>query len=65
MDLILRNTRVRGHDKLVDIAVNNGVIAPRLLVMRRGQIVARTTPSETVLCPKGWKQEVISFDVHE
>ena len=32
-------------------------IAPRLLVMRRGQIVARTTPSETVLCPKGWKKE--------
>lgn len=36
--------------------------APRLLVMRRGQIVARTTPSETVLCPKGWKKEVISFE---
>jgi len=36
-------------------------IAPRLLVMRRGQIVARTTPSETVLCPKGWKKEVITF----
>ena len=31
-------------------------------VMRRGQIVARTTPSETVLCPKGWKKEVITFD---
>ena len=29
--------------------------------MRRGQIVARTTPSETVLCPKGWKKEVIDF----
>jgi len=36
-------------------------IAPRLFVMRRGQIVARTTPSETVLCPKGWKKEAISF----
>jgi cytosine/creatinine deaminase len=36
-------------------------IAPRLLVMRRGQIVARTTPSETVLCPKGRKKEVIDF----
>jgi cytosine deaminase len=36
-------------------------IAARLLVMRRGQIVARTTPSETVLCPKGWKKEVITF----
>jgi len=36
-------------------------IAPRLLVMRNGQIVARTTPSETVLCPKGWKKEVINF----
>ena len=38
-------------------------IAPRLLVLRRGQIVARTTPSETVLCPKGWKKEVIDFTV--
>jgi cytosine deaminase len=37
-------------------------IAPRLLVMRRGQIVARTTPSETVICAKGWKKEIISFD---
>ena len=27
MDLILRNTRVRGHDKPVDIAINNGLIA--------------------------------------
>jgi cytosine deaminase len=36
-------------------------IAPRLLVMRNGQIVARTTPSETILCPKGWKKEVIDF----
>ena len=27
MDLILRNTRVRGHDKNVDIAVNDGLIA--------------------------------------
>jgi len=36
-------------------------IAPRLLVIRRGQIVARTTPSETVVCPKGWKKETISF----
>ncbi|HUI07796.1 MAG TPA: cytosine deaminase [Verrucomicrobiae bacterium] len=36
-------------------------IAPRLLVIRRGQIVARTTPGETVLCPKGWKKEVIDF----
>jgi cytosine deaminase len=36
-------------------------IASRLIVMRRGQIVARTTPSETVLCPKGWKKEVITF----
>ena len=36
-------------------------IAPRLLVIRGGQIVAHTTPSETVLCPKGWKKEVIDF----
>ena len=43
-------------------ALADSRIAPRLLVMRRGQIVARTTPSETVLCPKGWKKEVISFD---
>jgi cytosine deaminase len=35
--------------------------APRLLVIRRGQIVVRTKPSETVLCPKGWKKEVIDF----
>jgi cytosine deaminase len=27
MDLILRNARVRGHEKLVDIAVKNGAIA--------------------------------------
>ncbi len=27
MDLILRNARIRGHDKTVDIAVNDGVIA--------------------------------------
>ena len=27
MDLILRNARVRGHDKTVDIAINNGLIA--------------------------------------
>jgi cytosine deaminase len=38
-------------------------IAPRLLVMRHGQIVARATPSETVLCPKGWKKEVIDFTI--
>jgi cytosine deaminase len=36
-------------------------IAPRLIVIKRGQIVARTTPSETVLCPKGWKREAIDF----
>jgi hypothetical protein len=30
--------------------------------MRRGQIVARTIPSETILCPKGWKKETISFN---
>jgi hypothetical protein len=30
--------------------------------MRNGQTVARTTPSETILCPKGWKKEVIDFD---
>jgi len=40
-------------------------IAPRLLVMRHGQIVARTTPSETILCPKGWKTEVITFNSKE
>jgi len=33
--------------------------------MRAGQIVARTPPSETVLCPKGWKKEVIDFNVVE
>ena len=38
-------------------------IAPRLLVIRNGQIVARTTPSETVLCPKGWKKEAIDFRI--
>jgi len=38
-------------------------IAPRLIVMRRGQIIARTTASETVLCPKGWKKEVIDFRI--
>jgi len=38
-------------------------IAPRLLVIRNGQIVARTTPSETVLCRKGWKKEFIDFRV--
>ena len=27
MDLILRNARVRGHDRNVDIGVDNGVIA--------------------------------------
>src|SRR5439155_4290406 len=27
MDLILRNARIRGHDKPVDIAVHNGLIA--------------------------------------
>ena len=27
MDLILRNARVRGHDRNVDIAVNDGVAA--------------------------------------
>ena len=27
MDLILRNARVRGHDKNVDIAVHDGLIA--------------------------------------
>jgi cytosine deaminase len=37
-------------------------IAPRLLVIRRGQIVARTTPGETVICPKSWKKEVIGFN---
>ncbi|HVM62619.1 MAG TPA: cytosine deaminase [Verrucomicrobiae bacterium] len=37
-------------------------IAPRLLVMRAGQIIARTTPAETVICAKGWKKEVISFN---
>ena len=37
-------------------------IAPRLLVLRRGEIVARTTPCETILCAKGWKKEVITFD---
>jgi len=37
-------------------------IAPRLLVVRNGQIVARTTPGETVLCPKGWKKETITFN---
>jgi hypothetical protein len=26
-------------------------------------IVARTTPSETILCPKGWKKEVIDFNM--
>ena len=36
-------------------------IAPRLLVMRAGQIVARTTPSTTILYPKGWRKEVITF----
>jgi cytosine/creatinine deaminase len=36
-------------------------IASRLLVIKSGQIVARTTPSETVLCAKGWKKEIISF----
>src|SRR2546425_11441101 len=40
-------------------------IAPRLLVMRAGQIVARTTPCETVLCPKGWKKEVIDFQPNQ
>jgi cytosine deaminase len=40
-------------------------IAPRLLVMRRGQILARTTPSETVICAKGWKKEVITFTPSE
>ena len=38
-------------------------IAPRLLFIRNGQIVARTTPSETVLCPKGWKKEAIDFRI--
>ena len=38
-------------------------IAPRLIVMRRGQIIASTTASETVLCPKGWKKEVIDFRI--
>jgi len=38
-------------------------IAPRLLVMRSGQIVARTTPSEIVLCPKSWKKEAIDFTI--
>jgi cytosine deaminase len=37
-------------------------IAPRLLVMRCGQIVARTTPSETILCPKGFRKEAITFE---
>jgi cytosine deaminase len=37
-------------------------IAPRLLVIRAGQIVARTTPSETILCPKGWRKEIITFE---
>jgi len=36
-------------------------IAPRLLVMRDGQIVARTTPGQTILCPKGWKKEIVDF----
>jgi cytosine deaminase len=37
-------------------------IAPRLLVMRAGQIVARTAPAATVLCPKGWRKEIITFE---
>jgi cytosine/creatinine deaminase len=36
-------------------------IAARLIVIKSGQIVARTTPSEAVLCAKGWKKEVIDF----
>jgi cytosine deaminase len=36
-------------------------MAARLLVMRRGRIVARTTPGQTLLCPKGWKTERIDF----
>ena len=36
-------------------------IIPQPLVMRRGQIVARTTPGETILCPKGWSKEMIDF----
>ncbi len=39
-------------------------IAPRLLVIRHGQIVARTTPTETILCAKGWNKEVIDFRIN-
>jgi cytosine deaminase len=37
-------------------------IAPRLLVLRAGQIVARTTPGETILCPKDWRKENITYE---
>jgi hypothetical protein len=33
--------------------------------MRAGQIVARTTPCETVLCPTGGKREVIDFSTSQ
>src|SRR5579871_5318674 len=38
MDLILRNARIRGHDKPVDIAVANGIItklAPKIFARPR------------------------------
>jgi len=49
MDLILRNARIRGHDKNVDIAVDDGLIAkiapkitarPRQVIDCAGKLVS-------------------------